>query len=320
MVYREKSSSERSAVSEPSATIGSGEHVQGPREIAFVKTQSVGNDFVLVHEKDFDPQFSEAERAKIFERLAIQASDRRLGVGSDGLLVLGSKGADVTLRMFNPDGTEDFCGNGLRCAAICAREEGLIGSNSFVIVHKGQRVETELLGANLVRTKLGRADYTPKNVPVISGRELFKETIWSGMIDGMPLSFFGSALTTGSTHVVIPTVNLPDEESFVSISSSIEKDPKFPEHTSVIWTKETEPMRLQIRIWERGAGETQGCGTGSSAAAADYLRRRGKGGTVIVINPGGPLSVSMDAWDAPISAEGDAEITYTGTFRVGPNP
>ena len=231
-------------------------------------------------------------------------------------MVLGKSGLDLTLRMFNPDGTEDFCGNGLRCAAICAREEGLIESNAFVIQQRGERVETEILSQSCVRTKLGRADYTPKNVPVVSARELFKETIWSGMIGGMPLSFFGSALTTGSTHVVIPTVAFPDEESFVSISSAIEKDPKFPEHTSVIWTNEVEPMRLSIRIWERGAGETQGCGTGSSAAAADYLRRRDKGGTVIVENPGGLLSISMESWDAPISAEGDADITYTGRIEI----
>lgn len=300
--------------------------------IDFVKTQSVGNDFVLVHESDLAKLLVEANspplqtggvavatRAnltldQLLERLAILACDRKFGVGSDGLLVLGKSGEGVSLRMFNPDGTEDFCGNGLRCAAICASHEGLVGTSSFVITHGGERVQSELLGGARVRTTLGRANYSPAKVPVISPIELFKETVWSGMIDGMPLSFFGSALTTGTTHVVIPTVTFPDDDSFVSISSAIEKDPRYPKHTSVIWTKEVEPMHLKLRIWERGAGETLGCGTGSSAAAADYLRRRDKGGKVIVDNPGGTIVVTMDSWDSPIVTEGDATVVYTGTY------
>lgn len=300
--------------------------------IDFVKTQSVGNDFVLVHETDLSKLLAEANSSptgkggvavatkplisqdQLLERLAILACNRKFGVGSDGLLVLGKKDADITLRMFNPDGTEDFCGNGLRCAAICASHEGLATTSSFVITHGGERVRSELLGGAKVRTTLGRADYSPAKVPVVAPGEVFKETVWSGMIDGMPLSFFGSALTTGSTHVVIPTVSFPDDDSFISISSAIEKDPRYPKHTSVIWTKEIEPMHLKLRIWERGAGETLGCGTGSSAAAADYLRRRERGGTVVVDNPGGTILVSMDSWDSAIVTEGDATVVYTGTY------
>ena len=78
-------------------------------------------------------------------------------------------------------------------------------------------------------------------------------------------------------------------------------------------------MKVQIRIWERGAGETQGCGTGSSAAAADYLRTKRSGGTVEVVNPGGSLYISMDSWDAPITVEGEASIVYGGEFQMVPS-
>jgi diaminopimelate epimerase len=134
------------------------------------------------------------------------------------------------------------------------------------------------------------------------------------MDSGMPLSLFGSVLTTGSTHAIIPTTQLPDDDTFFSISPKIEVDPQFPQRTSVIWRQEVEPMHLKIRIWERGVGETQGCGTGSSAAAIDYLRRANRGGTVIVDNPGGTISISAETWESPITIEGTAETVYAGKY------
>jgi diaminopimelate epimerase len=166
---------------------------------------------------------------------------------------------------------------------------------------------------------IGRADYHPDKVPHRSMRELFNQTVWNGMDAGMPLSLFGSALTTGSTHVVIGTDALPDDGSFFSVSPKIENDPLYPERTSVIWRRELEPNVLEIRIWERGVGETLGCGTGSSAAAADYLRSKGRGGVVEVRNPGGNLRVSMERWDAPITVSGVAEQVFHGRFgRIAP--
>lgn len=165
-----------------------------------------------------------------------------------------------------------------------------------------------------ISTELGRADYTPEKVPHKNG-ELFNQTVWSGMDSGMPLSLFGSALTTGSTHVIIPTSALPDDDSFRAISAKIEVDPLFPKRTSVIWSMETASMELHIRIWERAVGETLGCGTGSAAAAADYLRRKGAGGTVTVVNPGGQVTVTMEAWHTPITVVGEARTVYTGKFN-----
>lgn len=290
----------------------------------FVKTQSIGNDFVLLSDSDLpaiaSPSGGVATNVdKLLERLAIKLCDRKFGIGSDGLLVMTEGASGLSMRMFNPDGTEDFCGNGLRCAALWAVEEGYATTDRFVIRHGEQDVETEMLPDGRVRTTLGRASYRPEDVPSLFPGEVFNETVWSGMIGGMPLSLFGSALTTGSTHVVLPTASLPDDESFVSISRAIELDRQFPKHTSVIWTQELAPMHLRIRIWERGAGETLGCGTGSSAAAADYLRRKDRGGEVTVENPGGTVSVSAPSWNASMIIEGGAQIVYRGSVDIDPS-
>ncbi len=282
-------------------------------KIPFWKLESIGNDFPMFHLSDVATLGPDVDGA--LKKLAIFASDRRFGIGGDGILAVGLEGEDVRLRMFNPDGSEDFCGNGIRCAARHVHELGWVGFE-FNILHLDRKVPCSVEHEK-ISTTIGIADYTPEKVPHKNG-ELFNQTVWSGMDSGMPLSLFGSALTTGSTHVVIPTTVIPDDDGFVSISSKIEVDPLYPQRTSVIWTKEVEPMKLQIRIWERAVGETQGCGTGSSAAAADYLRRKGKGGTVEVINPGGSIFVSMGSWNSPITIVGEAREVYRGTLEFSP--
>jgi diaminopimelate epimerase len=280
--------------------------------LPFWKVQSVGNDFPLIHLGDLATPDATTSLDFRLAELAVLMSDRKFGVGGDGLLAIEMEGEALRLRMINPDGTEDFCGNGMRCAAKHAHGLGWVGTK-FAIRHLDREVPTEILESGLIRTVLPPASYDPDKVPLI-GRRLFNETVWAGMDSGMPLSLFGSALTTGSTHTIIPTHELPDDDTFFAISPKIENDPQFPQRTSVIWSQELEPMRIKIRIWERGAGETLGCGTGSSAAAVDYLRRKNKGGTVTVENPGGEIRVSMDSWESPISVESSAETVYTGVF------
>jgi diaminopimelate epimerase len=320
-------------------------------KIPFWKLQSVGNDFPLVHVDDVRgalafrnqerlaavPETAPPQATKecsvtpdqalpglaevtpdavtaFLSELSIAICDRRFGVGGDGLLAVEMEGEALRLRMFNPDGTEDFCGNGIRCAVVHAHALGWVG-NAFTVRHLDREVPTEI-GEGRVRTTLGLADYRPEKVPHGAYGELFNTTVWSGMDAGQPLSLFGSALTTGSTHVVIPTTSLPDDESFLAVSPKIETDPLYPDRTSVIWAQEVGPDHLKIRIWERGVGETLGCGTGATAAAADYLRRKGRGGKVTVESRGGTLQVSAASWMEPLTIEGIAEQVFRGEYRA----
>ena len=212
--------------------------------------------------------------------------------------------------MFNPDGTEDFCGNGLRCAALHAHRQGWVGEQ-FTIRHLGRIVQT-LIEDGLIRTELGSASYCAEDIPVRfheDPQNTFDRVIWE---DGIR-SIQGSVLTTGSTHTIIPGP-LPDDATIADLGPKIENAPQFPDRTSVIWVKTAAPMVLAIRIWERGVGETQGCGTGSSAAAVDYLRRTGGGGTVEVRNPGGTVWVTAAAWDAQVSVRGEAREVFEGVW------
>lgn len=274
--------------------------------LKFWKVEAIGNDFPLVRLEDV----SEAE----LPELAKSMSDRKFGVGGDGLLAFGTVDGAPTLRMFNPDGTEDFCGNGLRAAARWAFDQGLIPSEA-TLSHKGLQVPVRVSGEQ-IETTLPPASYDPKAIPML-GPERFNAEIWAGMESGMPLVIRGSALTTGSTHVVIPTGALPDDENFFDISKLIEHDDKFPERTSVIWSKREAERAIAIRIWERGVGETQGCGTGSAAAAVDYARRNGYAGDLTVRNPGGTVTIRFNHWSDPVTIIGTASVVYEGEW-LGP--
>jgi diaminopimelate epimerase len=180
-----------------------------------------------------------------------------------------------------------------------------------VIEHKGRRVQASVAESGEVRTEIGSADASPVAVP-LSRPELFLETV---DIDGLPYEL--TAVSTGSTHTVMFVDRLPEDAEFHAVSLALEHHGWFPERTSIMWTQVIGTDHLRLRIWERGAGETLGCGTGSAAAAAVYLRREGRSGTVTVENPGGTLKLQMDAWDAPITAIGSAQVVFSGILSAG---
>jgi diaminopimelate epimerase len=267
----------------------------------FTKVQSIGNDFVLIDLHAFGTD----EELKAF---VVKACERRFGVGSDGLLALGKAETpgELVLRMFNPDGTEDFCGNGLRCGARYAIDRGWV-DREFTIRHLGRQVHVAADGKS-VATTLGQASFAPNDVPLAAGSaELFE-----GSLDVAGERLIVSAVSTGSTHTVVFVDELPNDSRFFALSPLIEHHELFPARTSVIWTQVVSDRRLKLRIWERGVGETLGCGSGSSAAAVAHFRRLGRGGLVEVDNRGGTVTVSMADWRDAITITGEADEVYSG--------
>ena len=136
------------------------------------------------------------------------------------------------------------------------------------------------------------------------------------MVDEPLHGYLGSALSTGSTHFVAFVAEIPNDEELHRVGPLIENDPLFPERTSVIFAKEIGVRLLQIRIWERGVGETLGCGTGSSAAAAEWMRRHARSGDVEVQNPGGVLIVSADSVGGSLVTQSKPVETYSGDVKL----
>ncbi|QYK56539.1 MAG: diaminopimelate epimerase [Fimbriimonadaceae bacterium] len=265
--------------------------------LPFFKTQTLGNDFVLVDERDVV--------GLPLPELAREACCRRFGIGSDGLLVVGRHGRDMRLRMFNPDGSEDFCGNGLRCAAWHGHLEGWFEGRT-TIWHGGRPIPAEVKDG-LATIELPPADFSPEAVPVVSAFPFIDQAV-HGVV--------GTAVSTGSAHFVAIVDELPQDPDFARLSSLIENDPVFPERVSVMYARPTGDRSLELRIWERAVGETLGCGTGMVAAAVVWARRSGFSGRFSVASRGGELLVDLDSWESPVRSSSAPVRVFDGTALV----
>ncbi len=248
----------------------------------FVKMEGLGNDFIVV---DGPLRPSAADVAAW--------CDRRRGVGADGLLVVSAHDTGVRMQYWNADGSiAEMCGNGLRCVARYAVDEALVAAPAFsVLTAVGERA-VEVGDGGMVRASLG---------PVTDGAV-------------GPLDLAGYHLETvsvGNPHAVA-LVNDCYSVPVDAVGPIFEGDPHFPDRTNVEFATVTAFDRIELRVWERGVGETLACGTGAVAATAVAQRARLVGERVTVVLPGGSLLV--DVIDGEAWIEGPATRVFTGTL------
>lgn len=277
------------------------------QQLPFHKMEGVGNDFVLIE--------AEAAQERNLSELAQRLCHRPFGVGADGLLVIErGASAPVRMRMFNPDGTEDFCGNGLRCAARYAYEQGYADTAEFAIETLGGRivpVQIHLHDGILqaITTLLPPPRFHPRDIPAHADGEI---------IEDYPLTIAGrnlriACINTGTTHTVIFMDTLPDDSLFLEVSPRLETHPMFPERTSVLWAVVVSRGEARVRIWERGVGETLGCGSGAAAVGVLAHRAGWTERKVTVVSKGGALQVEYR--EDGIALTGEAFTRFTGEFQ-----
>ena len=246
----------------------------------FVKMEGLGNDFVVI-EGPHHPTTNEVS----------EWCDRRHGVGADGVLVVTPLDrASVAMDYWNADGSPaEMCGNGLRCVARYAVVHGLVEGREFT-----------------VKTAVG-----PRRVEV-------KDVTVRAQLG--PVTVAGNTVDLGGYRLDPMSVGNPHAVAFVddcyavpvaAAGSMIEGDPAFPERTNVEFATVTGPENIQLRVWERGVGETLACGSGAAAAAAAAFRRGLTGPKVTVLLPGGRLEVEILGEDAWI--EGPASEVFSGS-------
>ncbi len=280
----------------------------------FTKMHGCGNDYVYV---DCTEHMLANPSAA-----AIAVSDRHFGVGGDGLiLICPSDKADFRMAMYNADGSEgSMCGNGIRCVAKFVYDKGLTDKTTLNIETKAGIKTLELTVENskvsLVKVNMGMPDFRAEAVPVVGlGRDV--PGLGEGVI-GQTVTVAGkpwtmTCLSMGNPHAVVwvdDVASLPLEQ----IGPAFEHAPYFPDRVNTEFVQVLNDHEINMRVWERGSGETLACGTGACASvAACYLN--GRTGTQVMVHlRGGDLAVELGE-DGCIYMTGPATTVFEGEIN-----
>ena len=269
----------------------------------FQKMHGLGNDFILMD--DIDPVKYD------LAALAIRLCDRHQGIGADGIiLILPSEIADVKMRIINSDGSEaNRCGNGIRCFAKYVYDNQINTAKSFTIETGAGIMIPELIIEDgkvlFVKVNMGAPDLERSAIPM---------TGVAGHVINEPLTIQDNvynitSLLMGVPHTLVFVDHL-DQTDIVSTGRQIEKNPVFPNGTNVNFVEVINDHEIKIRTWERGAGSTLACGTGScaSAVAASLNGKTGKEVTVHLT-----LGDLFIEWiDGIVYMTGSANHVFTG--------
>lgn len=269
----------------------------------FIKMHGTGNDFV----------FLDALKRPLPapSRVAGKLCDRRFGVGADQMLLLEpSRTADFRMRIFNPDGSEvEQCGNGIRCLARYVWTRGLSRKPTLEIETGGGVVRPRRMGS-FVEVDMGEPVLEGRRIPVRgSGPILNRELMVRGRV------FRVTCVSMGNPHCVI--FSKPNGEDLVgAFGPLIERHPFFPRRTNVEFVWVRGRGRIQVGVWERGAGRTLSCGTGACASVVASVLNGRTGRVCKVILPGGELDVRWDDRTNRVFMKGPAEEVYTGRIAI----
>ncbi|MFP4680346.1 MAG: diaminopimelate epimerase [Chitinispirillaceae bacterium] len=276
------------------------------KNIPFVKMEGLGNDFVVLHE-------IEDSLVDNLGQHSIEICDRRRGVGADGVIcVLPSQKADFRMRIFNSDGSEaEMCGNGVRCFAHYLHHNGLSSKTSISVDTLAGMIGVQKEN-DLYKVNMGLPRLSSEEIPVESSSPEFimQEVQVSDKV------FNVTAVSMGNPHAVIYADELSDELVF-TYGPLLEKHFLFPRRTNVEFIKVISKDQIQMRVYERGCGETQACGTGACGAAVSGIVNGLHGNDVTVHLPGGDLRVFWDGNRShPVYMTGPARTVFRGKLEI----
>ncbi len=278
------------------------------QEIKFTKMQGIGNDYIYID--------CFKENIKNPEALAKVMSPRHFSVGADGvILICPSLVADAKMRMFNLDGSEGkMCGNGIRCVAKYVYDSGIAKKDTLTIETLSGIKEIKVFAENGVAKTLtvnmGKPILKPKEIPVIfDGEKMINSP---SVINGKEYNI--TAVSMGNPHAVI-FVDDTDRLDFQNEGHFFEENPLFPEGVNTEFVKVIDEKTLQMRVYERGSGETFACGTGACATVvAAVLNGFCEKDTEITVKLlGGDLYITYNS-DGFVYMRGAAKTVYDGIY------
>ena len=268
--------------------------------IYFTKMQGLGNDFVVVDNTQGNVCFSNEEIRDL--------ADRKFGIGFDQLLMVEramSPGVDFQYVIFNSDGSEvSQCGNGARCFARYVVEKDLISSRKITVETRSGIMTLEVNRDNTVKVNMGTPIFEPFNVP-ITAEKIAKEYIVEDVLIG--------ALSMGNPHAIIVSDSFNDGD-ISSIGTKMQNANFFPESVNVGFMSIVNRGEINLRVYERGVGETLACGSGAAAAVVHGQQMELLDDTVTVHLLGGDAIVEHHP-EGDVFLSGPAEFVFEGAIK-----
>ncbi|MEE8059713.1 MAG: diaminopimelate epimerase [Pseudomonadales bacterium] len=274
--------------------------------LRFTKMHGLGNDFVVL---DLLTQ-----RLDLQEKHIRKLADRRFGIGCDQVLVVEvprQPDVDFRYRIFNGDGGEvEQCGNGARCFARFVRDKKLTGKHKIKVETNAGIIELSLTEDHQVRVNMGKPELNPAHIPFNTDS---RAEIYTIEADGQSCNI--GVVSMGNPHAIM----LVDDVSTAAVETlgpAIESHPQFPQHVNVGFMQIVNRKEINLRVYERVAGETKACGTGACAAIV-YGQLRGLLDQCMHVNlAGGSLTIEWRGEGHPVMMTGSATSVFEGQIRL----
>lgn len=281
--------------------------------LKFTKMHGCGNDYIYID--GARERIPAEQKPEIVKRL----SDRHFGIGGDGVIFINpSDQADFEMEMYNMDGTRaEMCGNGIRCVAKYVYDKGLTDQTKISVISAGKIKYLDLHVENgkvsTVKVNMGEPILKACEIPVLAENE-------QGEVIADPIEVEGkmwkmTCVSMGNPHAVVfvdDVQNFPLEQ----IGPKFENHPRFPKRVNAEFVKVLDEENVEMRVWERGTGETLACGTGACATVVACILNGLTKDTVTVKLLGGTLQIQWDKAENRVYMTGPATTVFEGEVEI----
>lgn len=274
--------------------------------LEFTKMHGLGNDFMMLD--------LVSQRLRLDQHLIRRWANRHTGVGFDQLLIVEAPNqpdVDFRYRIFNADGSEvSQCGNGARCFARFVHERRLTRKNRLVVETASGIITLHIARNGWVSVDMGAPRLQPAQVPFLAEQQALDYEL---MVDGQALRI--AAVSMGNPHAVHCVTDV-SQADVATLGPLIECHERFPERVNAGFMQILDRNSIRLRVYERGAGETQACGTGACAAVVAGIRWGLLNAQVLVHLPGGDLQIAWAGEGHPVIMTGPTAKVYEGILKV----
>ena len=272
----------------------------------FTKMHGLGNDFVVID--------AVTQNVRITAAMVRRLADRKTGIGCDQVLVIEPPSAadiDFNYRIFNCDGAEvEQCGNGARCLARFVHDRQLTGKKSIQVQTSNRVMTLNLINKNLVAVDMGIPELDPQAIPFQASEPAL---LYDLDVNGQTQRI--AAVSMGNPHAVL-TVADTETAPVAEVGAAIESHERFPNRVNVGFMQIIDRSEIKLRVFERGVGETEACGSGACAAAVAAIQQQLVDSPVTVHLTRGSLKIDWKGSGHPLIMSGPAKTVFHGRIRI----